>query len=97
MKKYIIVKDYRRISRLEYVDAKSDDLFEVMKEAEEMHTEEIYLIMILEKVGKTTYKDGFKITHYIDRLAHRSAWDLTSYECDVERRESQKYGFVFYN
>ena len=43
MKKYIIMKDYRNVSKIEYVDASSNDIFEVMKEAEALHTDDIYL------------------------------------------------------
>ena len=97
MKKYIIMKDYRNVSKIEYVDASSNDIFEVMKEAEALHTDDIYLTMILEKVGKTETKDGGKVTHYTDKIEHRHAWWSTSYNYDVERYESKKYGFVSFD
>ena len=97
MKKYIIMKDYRNESKIEYVDASSNDIFEVMKEAEALHTDDIYLTMILEKVGKTETKDGGKVTHYTDKIEHRHAWWATSYNYDVERYESKKYGFVSFD
>lgn len=97
MKKYIIMKDYKNTSKIEYVDANSNDIFEVMKEAESLHTEEIYLTMILEKVGKQTIEDGFKVTHYTDKIEHRTAWYTTNYKYDIVRSESKKYGFVNFN
>ena len=97
MKKYIIMKDYKNTSKIEYVEANSNDIFEVMKEAERLHTEEIYLTMILEKVGKQTIEDGFKVTHYTDKIEHRTAWYTTNYKYDVVRSESKKYGFVNFN
>lgn len=97
MKKYIIMKDYRNVSKIEYVDAKSNDIFEVMKEAEALHTDEIYLTMILEKVGNTEIKSGFRNTHYTDKIEHRTAWHRTTYNYDVVRSESMKYGFVYFD
>lgn len=94
MKKYIIMKDYRHVTKIEYVDANSNDIFEVMKEAEALHTDEIYLTMILEKVGNTETVDGCKVTHYTDKIEHRRAWHRTTYNYDVKRYESKKYGFV---
>jgi hypothetical protein len=91
------MKDYKNSSKLEYVDASSDDIFEVMEEAEKRHTEDIYLVMILEKVGKQIIEDGFKVTHYTDRIEHRTAWYTTGYKYDVVRSESKKYGFVNFN
>lgn len=97
MKKYIIMKDYKSVSKIEYVDAKSNDIFEVMKEAEALHTDEIYLTMILEKVGKTEIDCGFKITHYTDKIEHRTAWHRTTYNYDVVRSESKECGFVYFD
>lgn len=94
MKKYIIMKDYRHVTKIEYVDANSNDIFEVMKEAEALHTDDIYLTMILEKVGNTETVDGCKVTHYTDKIEHRHAWYRTTYNYDVKRYESKKYGFV---
>lgn len=97
MKKYIIMKDYRNVRKIEYVDATSNDIFEVMKEAEEMHTDDIYLTMILEKVGNVKTINGFKETHYTDKIEHRTSWHRTSYNYDVVRSESKKYGSVYFD
>lgn len=98
MTKYIIMKDYKSGTKLEYVDAKSNDLSEVKKEAEALHTDDVYLTMILEKVGKTeTLQDGWKVTHYTDTLEHRRAWWKTTYNYSIKRYESKKYGVVFSN
>ena len=96
MKKYIIMRDYRNVTKIDYVDANSNDIFDVMKEAEALHTDDIYLTMILEKVGNTKTVDGHKVAHYTDKIEHRHAWYTTTYNYDVKRYESKKYGYVFF-
>lgn len=93
MKKYIIMKDYKNMLKIEYVDANSNDIFEVMKEAEALHTDDIHLTMIFEKVGNTETVDGHKVTHYTDKIVHRRAWFRTTYNFDLKRYESKKYSF----
>lgn len=96
MTKYIIMKDYRNEMKLEYVDAQSNDIVEVMMEAERLHTEDIYLTMILEKVGKTERKyGGWKETNYTDVLEHRTNWHRTNYNYTVTRSEKKGVG-VYY-
>ena len=78
MKNYIIKKYYNEVGKIYYVDSESNNLFDVMREAEKMYTNEVWLIVILEKIGKSIREYNYTLSNYVERLEYRSSWQIVS-------------------
>lgn len=102
MKKYIAVVDFKASvkSGFEHVELNAKTVLEAMDEAFKLKTEEVYLVKIAEKVGKTEKREGAKRTNYKEILCCRSnGW----HPCTEENSESSSVwqraeyvGFVDY-
>lgn len=102
MTKYIAIVDYKANTRkgFEHVELAAQNLLDAMNEAETLFDEEIYLVDIAEKVGKTEKVDGHKETKFTEILRNRgNGW----HRCDSMHGESPatwkmiqtKYGPVY--
>ena len=106
MIKFLAVIDYKAskgYSGFEKVDLHSNDLISAMSECEKLLCEDVYLIRIAKKTGKTMRINGEKVAKYTEILCNRgSGW----HACDNEhceepftwaRHESVKYkDFITY-
>lgn len=78
MKNYIIKKCCNEVGKIYYIDSESNNLFEVMKEAEKMYTNEVWSVVILEKIGKSICEYGYTLANYVERLEYFSSWHIVS-------------------
>lgn len=88
MIKFLAVIDYKAskgYSGFEKVDLHSNDLISAMFECENLLCEDVYLIRIAKKTGKTTRINGEKVANYKEILCNRgSGW----HACDNEHCEA---------
>ena len=97
MVKYAVAIDYKARSekkiqfQIKPLEAKTID--EAKKEAEKFFTDEVYMLSIAKKFGKSE-KEGFaKVTHYKDILESRVAgsWCKRVYEYEYKRFEGKTW------
>ena len=98
---YMIAIDYlsgkgaehgqRSFQTWQTVGLKADNLLDAMTETETYHNEDVYMIHLLEKDGKTTHHlDGERI-HYKGILATRTKGNF--HRQDEAHSESENFGF----
>lgn len=95
MIKYIAVIDYRASLRkgFDHKALIATNIFDAMNEAENLKTEDVYMVRIAEKFGKSEKREGAKRTKYREVLANRSGgWHTvddahSECQCTWERAE----------
>ena len=79
--KYVLYIDFKASGRkpLSYRDLKAKDLYEAIEEADTYFGEDIYLLKICEKYGRTR-REGARFTNYKAILCKRSVsgWHLNN-------------------
>lgn len=75
MKKYIAIIDYASNTGkgFEHVELEAKNALEAMDEAAKLKSEDVYLIKIAEKFGRTEKREGAKRTKYKEILCCRSS------------------------
>lgn len=74
MKKYIAIVDFKNAARkgFDHVELNAKTILEAMDEAAKLKTEEVYLVKIAEKSGRTEKREGAKRVRYTEILCCRS-------------------------
>lgn len=93
---YILYIDYRATSgkTYEYKEMTAKNLLDAIAEADEIHNPKtMYLIKILEKVGKVEKENGYKVQNYRAVMCKRSYWCLNN----AENGEHAQYARRCYN
>lgn len=74
MKKYIAIIDFasRTGKMFSHVELNAKTVLEAMDEAEKLKNDDVYLVKIAEKTGRTEKKEGAKRTKYEEILCCRS-------------------------
>ena len=86
MTKYIAIIDYKANVKngFDHITLESKNLMDAMNEAEKLLTDDVYLVDIAEKSGKTEKVDGGKETPFTDILRNRgNGW----HRCDAAHGE----------
>ena len=81
--KYILYIDYKANSgkSYEYRAMTAKNLIEAITEADEIHNPEtMYLIRIMEKIGKVEKENNYKVQYYKAIMCKRSDWHLNNPE-----------------
>lgn len=82
--KYVLIIDFKADAPtgFKYEDLKANDLYEAIEEADSYFDDDIYLLKICEKYGKTVKGEytGQKVTNYSAILCKRSAsgWHINN-------------------
>lgn len=103
MIKYIAVIDYRANygKGFDHKELNATNIFDAMNEAEKLKTEEVYMVRIAEKFGKSEKREGAKRTKYREVLANRSGgWhtvDESHSECQYVWERAEYPFCVDYN
>ena len=86
MTKYIAIIDYKASLKkgFDHITLAAKNLLDAMNEAEKLLTDDVYLVDIAEKSGKTEKVDGCKVTPFTEILRNRgSGW----HRCDAAHGE----------
>lgn len=81
--KYTLCIDYKAGTKkgLDYSSLEAANVLDAMSEADRRWTEDVYMMQIMQKAGKTERKNGWRIEEYSAILARRSySWHLNDKE-----------------
>lgn len=97
MKKFVLYIDYKKTGSYSYKTMKATNIVDAIIEADEAYDQDsIYLMRIMEKVGKTVKENDYKVEMYKAVMCKRSAWHKNDKEnCESEHCARRCYNKYF--